>query len=286
MDKLILRRTNIQGIVRGQQGQSLIEYALILALIAGICIGALATTGGTVSSAFQTIAGTLNSGSVGGGSGGGGSGSGGGSSGGGGSGGNGGWLGDTQLPAAAIYAETVSGGNISVNGAVYSATNISGNIQNGSLHQNTPGMTFPSFEASAFAGHDAPPTDGGTLNQSVYYVNGDWVIANSTGNVNFSTNSSVIIYVTGNVDIKASNVNFGGNGSVMIIAGNNITSANANNLNFGKAVLVAGQNVNLNVVSNLNGSIVAGGTVAIKTNGNINYDQSVVSGFNTMISSL
>ena len=41
---------------REKKGQSLVEYALILALVAIVVIAALTTLGGTASNAFQALA--------------------------------------------------------------------------------------------------------------------------------------------------------------------------------------------------------------------------------------
>ena len=42
--------------LRGEGGQGLVEYALILSLIALVCVGALTSTGTTVNHIFSQIA--------------------------------------------------------------------------------------------------------------------------------------------------------------------------------------------------------------------------------------
>jgi pilus assembly protein Flp/PilA len=45
--------------LRNEEGQDLLEYALLVALIALIAIGAVAAAGGAVNNIFQAIAGAL-----------------------------------------------------------------------------------------------------------------------------------------------------------------------------------------------------------------------------------
>ena len=45
--------------LRDEQGQALVEYALILALITVVCIGALQTLGGTIAAFLNTVASAL-----------------------------------------------------------------------------------------------------------------------------------------------------------------------------------------------------------------------------------
>jgi len=50
----------VQSVVREEEGQDLLEYALLVALIALIAIGAVTAAGGKVSDVFNAIAGQLN----------------------------------------------------------------------------------------------------------------------------------------------------------------------------------------------------------------------------------
>ena len=45
-----------KSFVRNEEGQDLLEYALLVALIALICIGAVGAAGGSVNTIFQSIA--------------------------------------------------------------------------------------------------------------------------------------------------------------------------------------------------------------------------------------
>jgi pilus assembly protein Flp/PilA len=45
--------------VRDEEGASLAEYGLLLALIAVICIGAISALGGSISSMFNTMSTTI-----------------------------------------------------------------------------------------------------------------------------------------------------------------------------------------------------------------------------------
>jgi pilus assembly protein Flp/PilA len=45
--------------VRDEEGASLVEYGLLLALIAVVCIGAVAVLGGSISSMLNSLAGTI-----------------------------------------------------------------------------------------------------------------------------------------------------------------------------------------------------------------------------------
>jgi pilus assembly protein Flp/PilA len=47
--------THAANFVRDENGQDLIEYALIVALIALVCVGALATVGTNVKTIFTSI---------------------------------------------------------------------------------------------------------------------------------------------------------------------------------------------------------------------------------------
>jgi len=50
----------VQRFVREENGQGLVEYALIIGLIAVVAIAALTASGGSISSIFGTISGKLN----------------------------------------------------------------------------------------------------------------------------------------------------------------------------------------------------------------------------------
>ncbi|PKL42803.1 MAG: Flp family type IVb pilin [Candidatus Riflebacteria bacterium HGW-Riflebacteria-1] len=50
----------IRRFVREEEGQGLVEYALILGLIAVVAIAALTASGGSIKSMFGTISGTLS----------------------------------------------------------------------------------------------------------------------------------------------------------------------------------------------------------------------------------
>ena len=46
----------VRSFVRNEEGQDLLEYALLVALIAIVAIGAVQAAGGSVKTIFQTIA--------------------------------------------------------------------------------------------------------------------------------------------------------------------------------------------------------------------------------------
>ena len=48
--------TRLQSIVRREEGQDLLEYALLVALIALVAIAAVTAAGGSVKTIFQSIA--------------------------------------------------------------------------------------------------------------------------------------------------------------------------------------------------------------------------------------
>ena len=52
--------TRIRGFVRDDSGQDLLEYALLVALIALIAFGAVQMAGGSVNTIFTNIANSLN----------------------------------------------------------------------------------------------------------------------------------------------------------------------------------------------------------------------------------
>lgn len=49
----------LRSIVREESGQDLLEYALLVALIAIVAVGAVQMAGGTVSAVFTNIAGSI-----------------------------------------------------------------------------------------------------------------------------------------------------------------------------------------------------------------------------------
>lgn len=48
-----------RGLGRGEEGASIVEYALMLALITIVCIGAMTVLGGTINSFFSATATTI-----------------------------------------------------------------------------------------------------------------------------------------------------------------------------------------------------------------------------------
>jgi pilus assembly protein Flp/PilA len=60
MNNLILRLyVNLRSLIRGEDGQDLVEYALIVALVGFGATAALQTLGSGLNSAFTTISTTL-----------------------------------------------------------------------------------------------------------------------------------------------------------------------------------------------------------------------------------
>jgi pilus assembly protein Flp/PilA len=49
----------VRQFVRRDEGQDLLEYALLISLIALVCVGAITTAGGNVQKIFQNIAAAL-----------------------------------------------------------------------------------------------------------------------------------------------------------------------------------------------------------------------------------
>jgi pilus assembly protein Flp/PilA len=47
--------TNIKRLINDDEGATLVEYGLIVALIAVVCIGLVATLGGKIAAAFTAI---------------------------------------------------------------------------------------------------------------------------------------------------------------------------------------------------------------------------------------
>jgi pilus assembly protein Flp/PilA len=57
-----LRRIALQGwSLNREEGQALVEYALIIGLVSVIAIALLTAVGGTITSLFQAVASALNS---------------------------------------------------------------------------------------------------------------------------------------------------------------------------------------------------------------------------------
>ena len=50
---------NLRALVRNDEGQDLLEYALLIALIAIVCVVAVTTTGENVAAIFDSIAASL-----------------------------------------------------------------------------------------------------------------------------------------------------------------------------------------------------------------------------------
>jgi pilus assembly protein Flp/PilA len=57
MDMMLI--TRLQALVHGEEGQDLLEYALLVALIALVAVGAITLAGTNVNSIFGQIAGKL-----------------------------------------------------------------------------------------------------------------------------------------------------------------------------------------------------------------------------------
>jgi pilus assembly protein Flp/PilA len=49
----------VKSLVRRNEGQDLLEYALLIALIAIVCVGAITLAGANVRDAFNNIAGSI-----------------------------------------------------------------------------------------------------------------------------------------------------------------------------------------------------------------------------------
>jgi pilus assembly protein Flp/PilA len=52
----------LRALVKNEEGQDLLEYALLIALIALVCVGAVALAGSKVSEVFTNIAGQIPAG--------------------------------------------------------------------------------------------------------------------------------------------------------------------------------------------------------------------------------
>lgn len=46
-------------LIRNEQGATMVEYGLMIALIAAICVGIVGTLGGQVKTAFTTVSGAM-----------------------------------------------------------------------------------------------------------------------------------------------------------------------------------------------------------------------------------
>jgi pilus assembly protein Flp/PilA len=61
MSELLLKLTNVWNrAIEREEGQGMVEYALILVLVSIVAIGALAAIGTNVTNVLQTVADTLN----------------------------------------------------------------------------------------------------------------------------------------------------------------------------------------------------------------------------------
>jgi pilus assembly protein Flp/PilA len=61
MSELLLKLTNVwNSAIEREDGQGMVEYALILVLVSIVAIGALAAIGTNVTNVLQTVADTLN----------------------------------------------------------------------------------------------------------------------------------------------------------------------------------------------------------------------------------
>jgi pilus assembly protein Flp/PilA len=61
MSELLLKLTNVWNrAIEREEGQGMVEYALILVLVSIVAIGALAAIGTNVSNVLQTVANHLN----------------------------------------------------------------------------------------------------------------------------------------------------------------------------------------------------------------------------------
>jgi pilus assembly protein Flp/PilA len=56
MNLITYVRTSVRSFVRNEEAQDLLEYALLVALIAIVAIGAVTAAGGSVKTIFNTIA--------------------------------------------------------------------------------------------------------------------------------------------------------------------------------------------------------------------------------------
>ncbi len=56
---MYLLMNRLASLVRREEGQDLLEYALLIALIAIVCVGVIAAAGTAVKDTFSTIAGSI-----------------------------------------------------------------------------------------------------------------------------------------------------------------------------------------------------------------------------------
>ena len=57
-----MKLSHLRWFVRDEEGQDLLEYALLIALIALVCVGAVALAGSSVSTVFNNIDGAIPAG--------------------------------------------------------------------------------------------------------------------------------------------------------------------------------------------------------------------------------
>lgn len=60
MDKALMLFVRATTALKRDEGAGLAEYALLLVLIAVVCVGAITTLGTTIQGVFQNISGSLN----------------------------------------------------------------------------------------------------------------------------------------------------------------------------------------------------------------------------------
>ena len=53
------RIARVQSFIAGEEGATMVEYGLMVALIALVCIGAIAAVGGQLSTLFGSVKGSL-----------------------------------------------------------------------------------------------------------------------------------------------------------------------------------------------------------------------------------
>ena len=53
--------TAAKQFVKGEEGATMVEYGLMIALIAAVCIGVVTTLGGNLSTKFNNVAGSVAS---------------------------------------------------------------------------------------------------------------------------------------------------------------------------------------------------------------------------------
>ena len=60
MDLVTFVQTFVRAHIKSERGASLVEYALLVALIAVVCIGAVSFLGGAASSKLNTVGSSIN----------------------------------------------------------------------------------------------------------------------------------------------------------------------------------------------------------------------------------